>query len=173
MPGGRPSGRSRGLNPVAEWKNRRISGTILSNQGLKSDAQTSRGKASGRGRGSVYLSLPASGNPLYFVKGGYWEGWLETSEGTEGVRPDQRRFDQCRSVDLILAHLVKLMKKHKKVMLSPLCLYVPLFYPFQNHFAQKLLLLSPNPKDELSPSCTERAPSDGAACRLEQNYCGS
>ena len=170
MPGGRPSGRSRGLKLVAEWKNGRIGGTILSNQGLKSDAQTSREKASGKGRSSVYLSLPASGNPLYFVKEGYWEGWLETSEGTEGVCPDQRSFDQCRSVDLILAHLVQLMRKHKKVSLSPLCLYVPLLYPFQKHFAQKLLLLSPNPKDELSPSCTDRPLSDGAACRLEQNY---
>lgn len=87
MPGGRPSGKSRGLNPVAEWKNRGIGGTVLSNQGLKSDVQISRGKASGRCWGSVYLALPASGNLLYFVTGGVLRGVIRDIRRNRGCSP--------------------------------------------------------------------------------------
>lgn len=43
----------------------------------------------------------------------------------------------------------------KRSCLPPLSQYVSLLQSFQGHFAQKPLLLSPNQRDELSPSCTE------------------
>ena len=55
--------------------------------------QISRGRAPDRHWGWVCLARPASGNPAYFVVRGWsWEGQFETSEGTEGVCPDQEKL---------------------------------------------------------------------------------